>query len=114
MKLFQAGPVTIPIAAILLLTAPCGASDTEYSRKSLKGIDGVHVVVETLADAVKQDGLSAQDIQTDVELKLRLAGIKVLTQKENLAMPGYPCLYVRATPLFRDNVYAYWIEVDLQ
>jgi hypothetical protein len=105
---------TARVAAILLLAALCGASDTEYSRKSLKGLPGVYGVVEELADPVTQDGLNKQDIQTDVELKLRLAGVKVLTEKEHLAIPGMPDLYVRVTPLFRDNLYAFWIEVDLE
>src|SRR5262249_54568980 len=37
--------------------------------------------------------------QTDVELKLRQAGIKVLNNDERLRTPGMPYLYVNINPL---------------
>jgi hypothetical protein len=42
------------------------------------------VVVESLTSDIEADGLRKDSIKTDVELKLRLAGIKVLTEKEFL------------------------------
>ena len=36
------------------------------------------------------------DIRTDVELKLRLAGIKVVTKEESFKLAGSPYLYVNA------------------
>jgi hypothetical protein len=60
------------------------ALDDEYSRESLRGLRGVHVIVEVLRPAVKKGGLTEAMIRTDTELKLRLAGIRVLTQDEAL------------------------------
>jgi hypothetical protein len=54
------------------------AIDSEQTRESLRGIKGVRVVVEDVsADAVR-DGLTRDQIQTDVELRLRKAGINVV------------------------------------
>ena len=59
-------------------------SSSVYSQQtnigSLKGIKGLRVTVETLNPSIEADGLREYQIRTDVELKLRLAGIKVLTR----------------------------------
>jgi hypothetical protein len=70
------------------------ASDSPSARATLKGIDTVWVLVEALTPGAKTLGLTQEMIQTDVELKLRLAGIRVVTQEEALKLPGSPCLYV--------------------
>lgn len=54
---------------------------SEMERESLHGIATVYVVVSTSERTVKY-GLSSTLIQTDVELRLRKAGIRVLTQEE--------------------------------
>jgi hypothetical protein len=47
---------------------------------SLKGITSVSVLIEELPSGATKLGLMPSTIQTDVELKLRLAGMKVLAQ----------------------------------
>src|SRR5437879_13447851 len=66
------------------------ARDTEYTRATLRGLEGVWVVVEGLGPDVEQAGLTKQQLQTDVELWLRKAGIPVLTEKVVLEVPGAP------------------------
>jgi hypothetical protein len=66
-------------------------------EKSLRGLQGLEVSVEELSDEVERAGLHKTDIQTDIELKLRLAGINVLTKEESLRLPGYPFLYVNVS-----------------
>ena len=66
-------------------------------QKESRGISDINVEVESLSDGAKALGLSAETIQTDVELKLRLAGIRVVTEKEVLELPGMPTLYVVIT-----------------
>ena len=58
------------------------AQDTPDERETLKGLKGVRVVVEDLKPEVEQAGLTKASIQTDVELKLRLAGIPILTDSD--------------------------------
>jgi hypothetical protein len=57
-----------------LSVSPIAADDFEHDRRTLKGIQSMAVwVVELDPDA----GLTVDQIRTDVELKLRLAGIKI-------------------------------------
>ena len=48
----------------------------------MKGLKGVGVIVEDQKPEVEQSGLVTSTIQTDVELKLRQAGIPVLRNTE--------------------------------
>ena len=57
------------------------AGDDKLARETLKGINGVHVVVGVLNIDLEQVGLSKSQIRTDIELKLRLAGIKVFVKE---------------------------------
>ena len=105
----------ICVAAVFLIgfTFPSvQASDSEISRKSLQGISAISVEVEDLSDGAKALGLSAETIRTDVELKLRLAGIRVVTEDEDLKLPGMPSLYVIATVV--NSSKAVSIIVELQ
>ena len=52
-------------------------ADTESERQTLKGLKGIKVIVEVLEAEVSLAGLTVASIKTDVELKLRLAGIPV-------------------------------------
>ena len=64
------------------------------SAPTLKGITAVAVLVEDLPDGAKLLGLTRDAIQTDVELKLRLAGMRVVTRQEDRSLPGGPFLWV--------------------
>jgi len=81
-------------------------------RESLRGLDGVRVVVEPLSSDAKSGGLSESQLKTDTELRLRRNSVRV-TQSP------YPYLYVRVTAL-RDTTasgrelgYSAVIEVSL-
>jgi hypothetical protein len=70
------------------------------------------VEVEDLSDGAKALGLSAETIQTDVELKLRLAGIRVVTAEEDLKVPGMPTLYVNPQVLSNSKAMSISIALD--
>ncbi len=63
------------------------AVDSESTRESLRGIPGVYVLIEHLNPDAESDGLTRTQLRTDVELKLRLAGIKVFTREERFLGP---------------------------
>ena len=96
-KLFAA------IAALAFLNAgpEVMAVDNEMTRATLKGLPGVDVLVEVFDEQAKASGFDRRTFQTDVELKLRLAGIKVLMEKEKSATPGKPILYLHVNALQR-------------
>lgn len=80
---------------VLLLSSQLGraADSSEFARKSLVGITGLEVLVEFLKPEVERAGLTREAIQTDAELKLRLAGIHVLTHEESINSHA-PILYL--------------------
>lgn len=82
------------LLVLFLLISPCAYAQDDFQIESLRGLKGVLVLVEALKPEIEADGLRRDSIQTDVELKLRLAGIKVLTEEECLKEPGCPWLYV--------------------
>jgi hypothetical protein len=87
------------------------AQDEDHANATLKGIKAVLVLVEDLPDGAKMLGLTTESIQTDVELKLRLAGMRVVTRNEWLPIAGNPYLYVRVN--VTKGAQAGSVEVDL-
>ena len=78
-------------------------------RESLKDLPGVQVVVERFRSHAEDAGFDKQTIQTDVELKLRMAGIKVAEHHD------WPLLYVNVNALHRERNRngAYSISLEL-
>jgi hypothetical protein len=63
---------------LLALAQLCCLLGDDYSDHSLMGLNTVKVAVETLPPGAAKLGLTEEAIQTDVELKLRLAGMRVV------------------------------------
>ena len=80
---------------IFIFAGVCSASDDTFSRGTLKGVKGIYVLIEDLPKDIEEKGLTLGQIQTDVELKLRMAGIKILSREESLASKDQPYLYVK-------------------
>ena len=105
---------TICFVTIILIgfSSPSVQSqDTVRTRTTLKGVSAVCVLVETLPEGATILGLTKESIQTDVELKLRLAGMRVVTEKAVEQLPGMPSLYVNL--IVTDTAKAAYIEVEL-
>ncbi len=91
--------------ALLFLDIPAWA-DNSIGGATLKGIKAVAVVVEEMRADAEGDGLTRSQLQTDVELRLRQAGIPV----DNDA-PGVLYLAVN-TVKSQGGFYAYVIGVE--
>ncbi len=108
---------TILVAAIaaVLLFAVVGQLARADTHDTLKGISEVYVLVESFNENAERARFNEQTFQTDVELKLRLAGIKVQTRKELFATPGSPYLYLIVNPLHeqRGENAAFSISLEL-
>ena len=61
---------------------------------SLAGLRGISVLVEYLTPEAEQAGLTRSAIQADAELKLRMAGIRVIDEDEAVSPRG-PHIYIR-------------------
>jgi hypothetical protein len=131
----QRGKVIVAVMVVLFMggcggvTTPATTSDirrvkpsftsTSYAltldQKALVGLEGVQVVVEGPGPEAERLGLSKNQIKTDVERRLRKAGVRVLTnQLEQEETPGTPHLYVKISAnINKIGVFAYSINVDL-
>lgn len=95
------------------------AVDSESTRQTLKKIQGVMVITEelqpNLTKYVKKNIPSKEVLQMAVELRLKKAGVKVLTYDEWMKSPGRPVLYVNINTHEHEKYwFVYNISLDLQ
>jgi hypothetical protein len=112
---FWSGGAVVALVVFLLL--PGISHATEYQQKELIGLKGVGVLVESVRPEVERLGLTKDQIKTDVELRLRKAGVSVLTKEEWEKTPGKPYLYVNVNAFVYPDEPAlcvYNIRMELQ
>jgi hypothetical protein len=105
------GPAAMKIPAMVVLIAVMvgvtGAgrdvAAQESRRRSLRGLQGVEVVVEDMTSMANRYGLTRPQVQTDVEFRLHRAGIRVLTPDEVDSSPGGSHLYININTVFGDG-----------
>jgi hypothetical protein len=74
---------SLAMAVCLFAMAPAAwASDSDTERVSLTGLTTVSVVVEDLSAIAKKSGLVGATLQTDVERRLKAAGISVTSDAD--------------------------------
>jgi hypothetical protein len=105
------------LVLISLSISVSAAAQGSRSKETLKGLHGLHVVVEKLNPELERDGLAARQIQVDIELRLRKAGITVFSQGEVNKADGPTLLHVRVDAVKGDdvleNLYAVHMGVEL-
>ena len=99
-------------------------SNDPLEKESLKGLSGVYVFLNLTEDSpsLEKDGLTETQIRTDVEIRLRKAGIRVLTIEEAKELPRRPVLSVALlasrsealTKVLGENIYAFTIQIDFK
>ncbi|HEY6261241.1 MAG TPA: hypothetical protein VIW47_06595 [Nitrospiraceae bacterium] len=88
---------------------------TPEQRESLRGLQGVEVVIEDIKPDAQADGLSQESLRAAVELILRSRGIRVLTQSERSDMPAQPSLSVHlVTDKHSSGQYSFNARVELR
>jgi hypothetical protein len=115
MKSYQRASIILGNIAFLTLMSSLSFADDWDDRVSLRGLQGVRIVVEDVDPQIVKDGLAKDQLYTDVELKLLMAGIKVLTEAENRMEKGHPWLYVNAAIMKTDSesyIYTIFIEFN--
>jgi hypothetical protein len=93
-----------------------GSSLPVDDKETLRGIQGVTVLVESIRPEIERDGLTQSQIIVDVELRLRRAGVRVLTREEGLQVKGEPLLYVNLNVIkagFGNEMYIYSVSLQL-
>jgi hypothetical protein len=104
------------VAWLTLVISTCAFAVTRGGerRAILRGLEGVRVVVERLKPEIERDGLFGSTLQTDAELSLQMAGIKVLSEEEWLKTPGAPYLYLKVNAFQCARGYVYNINLTLE
>jgi hypothetical protein len=103
----------VMMALGVLLMLPGTSRAIEFEQKVLSGLKGVYVQVAEINREAERLGLSKDKLQTDVELRLRKAGIRVLTDKETCETPGWPFLSVNLNASVGPGICSYAIQVNL-
>jgi len=90
-------------------------ADSEYERRTLAGLRGVHVVVHQPDPEAAENGLTLDALRLDVEEPLRAAGIAFLAEEESRATPGIPWLQLLVTlaKVEKKNLYAWSLRLVL-
>ena len=83
------------------------ARHANLSEISLKGLAAFNVVVEELGPQIEGKGLTREQLQTDVELSLRKAGVTISRDARAL-------LYTNITVVCNAQVCAYNIDLKVQ
>ena len=92
--------LTVLMLLVLTFYSPIGGfSFTADKRDTLRGLSEISVLVEYLPDDVEREGLNREHLQRDIEVRLRQAGLHVLTISEVANSPGAPYLYVAVYPI---------------
>ena len=111
--------IVVVLGLTVWMASAAYAIDSEVTRSTLTGIQGVNVVVEELQPNLQKYapkfGLQKEKVKTDVEAALRNAGIEVLNYDQWLKAPGRPFLYIVInTHEYEKYWYAYGLKVELR
>jgi hypothetical protein len=109
----QVKVVAVFLAMAILLFPTISRAAENPDQQVLRGLKGVSVAVGKIRREAERLGLDTEKIKTDVELRLRKAGIKVLTGQEMMETPGMPYLLVSVNATVGSGICAYAIDVDL-
>jgi hypothetical protein len=107
----------IVVAAVLLgiltISTHALAHLSAADRELLRGLDGFRLAVDRIRPDVERDGLFRSTLREDMELRLRMGGIKVLSEEAAEKNPDAPCLYLYVDALKCSLGYVYKIRLAL-
>jgi hypothetical protein len=83
------------------------AAGMVHNKDALRGLKEVGVFVELVKPPVEVPGLSSNQLQGDIESKLRQAGIRVVTSASLADLPKLSFVYLNLTIRKVEAVYAY-------
>lgn len=105
--------VSAVVLGILTIATHAMAHLSAADRELLRGLDGFRLAVDRIRPDVERDGLFRSTLREDMELRLRMGGIKVLSEEEAEKNPDAPCLYLYVDALKCSLGYVYKIRLSL-
>jgi hypothetical protein len=106
--------VFVLVLAALAISPQASARRFAAEGELLSGLDGLRLAVERIKPEIERDGLFGSILLTDMELRLRLAGIKVLSEDEAESKPDAPCLYLYVDAMKCSLGYVYTLRLSLR
>jgi hypothetical protein len=106
----------IGFGLLLASVSPVAAIDAKSNRATLRGLKSLGVLIEHLPPEIEKEGLSRDQLRASVELKLRKAGMRVLTREESFGTAGEPHLYININvnvAKTESDIYPYSIDLLL-
>ena len=100
------------VLALFLLSTLSIAQPSLLSRKDLKGLKQVGVLIEDLDRDAMAEGLSVEQLKTDVELRLRRSSIKV--PDDPATGDAYLYVWVSTLKIKDEPNWVYSIDVTLE
>lgn len=104
--------VMLAVFAVIVWAGGASAELTDKQR-SLAGIDALYVFVQGLTEGTQKAGLTAEQIQSEVENKLKQLGVRVVSEEEGIRLAGSPVLYVSISVYKRTRIAAFVYHVDV-
>lgn len=75
------GYLALALALVLALGSPVSADERLFGLDALRGLTALQVLVEPISLDAEKDGVKRSTLQADMELRLRRAGIGVVTDR---------------------------------
>ncbi len=101
------------LLAALSVSTHAFAALSAAERELLRGLDGFRLAVERIKPEIERDGLFRSILLSDMELRLRLAGIKTLSEEEAESKPDAPLLYLYVDAMKCSLGYVYTMRLAL-
>ena len=108
--------ISVFVTVIIICITVKAKSAIDSEKQSLKGIPKLLVLVEKIDPEIENEtNITRNIIETDVKLKLRMAGIKVIDYDKVQPSEGFAFIYVTLDIIkINELLYTYSIEVRLQ
>jgi len=101
------------VLGVLAVSTHALAALSAAERELLRGLDGFRLAVERIKPEIERDGLFRSILLSDMELRLRIAGIKVLSEEEAEGKPDAPALYLYVDAMKCSLGYVYTLRFSL-
>lgn len=91
------------------------AQVSDEDKDVLRGLTHLYVVVERIQPEIERDGLYASTLQEDAEMKLKMAGLRILASEEESKQPAeIPHLYLQVNARKFSGGYIFDTRVGLR
>ncbi|MCE5324117.1 hypothetical protein LLG46_12500 [bacterium] len=97
----------------LMASGMAWGARTDFELDSLRGLNGVYVIVQTISPEIMKDGLTVDMLKSAVTKKLNTAGIKMLPKSDSLSSKDGILLIALSSIKSKTGVHACSIDAEL-